>query len=296
MNQTNPKDEQLEQISTPPPSSSSEVVEPRYDGVQPGRSLHRTHATPNSASIALLAGSGITAGTTSALVAHILHLIRDATVSSDPQVWMHQAKIKDYDPCYDGCEDCADPEYSYRACLKTAAIESGDPNVTCDGTKIWFWLYRYPPACLSVRGEYYRNIALEKLKRNYKDQLAVLLLTIIGGLVGGVIIHGLWRCCTFRMKQRTEVREKGNDGLPGGVTGKGKRSFSECHDRGGCGGYWGYGGSSCEDAHHLKCDPCTDASCQPPPAELFRSRVRPEDLTGLRERDPPRDNALWLPA
>src|SRR5204862_392685 len=70
--------------------------------------------------LALLAGSGITAGTTYALVKHVQHLIATAQVSSDPSVWIQKARDDGYGACYNGCDDCQDVSFAYNACEKTA--------------------------------------------------------------------------------------------------------------------------------------------------------------------------------
>ncbi|KAI3322153.1 hypothetical protein HD806DRAFT_139279 [Xylariaceae sp. AK1471] len=155
--------------------------------------------------LALLVGSAITTGTTYALVVRVSKLIRNAKVSSDPAVWMNQVRIRDYDPCYLGCDDCTDTEYSYKACIRTASIQTGNPNITCDGTKIWNWADRYPIACLSARGEHYRNIKLEALKQDYRNQLAIIILTVLGGLVGGMIVYAYWMHKTAKMRERAQA-------------------------------------------------------------------------------------------
>src|SRR6187402_929279 len=70
--------------------------------------------------VAILVGAGITAGTTYALVKHVQHLIATASVSSDPTVWIHQARTDGYEACYNGCNDCHDINFPYNACQKTA--------------------------------------------------------------------------------------------------------------------------------------------------------------------------------
>ncbi|GAW14366.1 hypothetical protein ANO14919_037680 [Xylariales sp. No.14919] len=256
----------------------------------------------------LLSGSVITAGFASTCFVPLLIAI--GNVSSNPQVWMNQTRIEDYEPCYEGCNDCSDPELSYKACLRTAAIESGDPNITCDGTKIWFWLDRYPPACLRVRGEHYRNIALKKMEQDIK--LRSIILAITFGLIGAKIAYQVWK---YRMKRRAEAREGHwpgwrlrertthrcrsvkrvtiglltmlsgrasarmcikHGGIANELLKNGNESiwvhvhsaFGECYDRRECHRYWDCGDSSCEGSPSLKCDPCTDASCRPPSAEL----------------------------
>jgi hypothetical protein len=155
--------------------------------------------------LALLIGSAITTGTTYALVVRVSQLVRNAKVPSDPEVWMNQARTEDYDPCYLGCAYCTDTEYSYNACLRTASILSGDPSITCDGTRIWNWMDRYPVACLTARGEHYRNVKLEALKQDYRNQLAIITLTVLGGLIGGLVVYAYWMRKTAKMRERAQA-------------------------------------------------------------------------------------------
>ncbi|KAI1076940.1 hypothetical protein F5B20DRAFT_593576 [Whalleya microplaca] len=152
--------------------------------------------------LAIFVGICITAGTTFLLVKHVQHLVANATVSSDSSAWMHEAKTKDYDPCYLGCDDCDDPDFAYDACVRTSTIKLDNTNIVCDGRKIWNWADRYPEACLSARGKYYRDEALETLKQNYRNQLAIIILTILGGVVGGWVIYRLMTTATAKRRAR----------------------------------------------------------------------------------------------
>lgn len=143
--------------------------------------------------LAVLVGSGITAGTTYALVARVQHLIATAAVSSDQTVWMAEARAKAYEPCYLGCSDCGDPSYAFNGCLKTST--AGVAGVLCDGNLMWNWRDsdRYPPECLRALGQQYQADALNSLKQSYRNQLAIITLTVLGGVAGGFLVWWAWR-------------------------------------------------------------------------------------------------------
>jgi len=90
----------------------------------------------------LLVGGGIFAGTTYALVVRVQWLMATATVSSDPNVWMQEARTKAYDVCYFSCTDnCNDVNYAWNACARTALANV--TGIQCDGAKMWNWV-RFP--------------------------------------------------------------------------------------------------------------------------------------------------------
>lgn len=140
--------------------------------------------------LAILVGASITAGTTYALVKHIQHLIVTARVSSDPQIWIHKARDDGYGACYNGCEDCHDMDFAYNACQKTA--RAFVPGIDCNGTRMWNWLNRYPIECLEALGAIYKAEALTRKKQSYRNQLAVIILTILAGVIGAFVVYKLW--------------------------------------------------------------------------------------------------------
>ncbi|KAI1498709.1 hypothetical protein F5X99DRAFT_392378 [Biscogniauxia marginata] len=154
--------------------------------------------------LATLVGGGITAGTTYSLVRHVIHLVENAKVSSDPHVWMQESRTSDYDPCYLGCDDCADPSFAYNACVRTSEIHIKDLSVVCDARRIWNWIDRYPAECLLARGEYYREAALEGLKQSYRNQLAVISLTVLAGIFGAWVVCRVWTAITAKNRRRAE--------------------------------------------------------------------------------------------
>ncbi|KAK0115518.1 hypothetical protein ONS95_000204 [Cadophora gregata] len=139
---------------------------------------------------AILAGSAITAGTTYALVKHVQHLIANAQVSSNPSVWIQKAREDGYGACYDGCDDCHDVNFAYDACEKTARAIV--PGINCNGILMWNWADRYPMECLKALGVIYKAEALTRRKQTYRNQLAVIILTVLAGVLGAVLIYYLW--------------------------------------------------------------------------------------------------------
>lgn len=152
--------------------------------------------------IGLLVGAAITGGTTYALVARVQNLIANAAVDGDLVRWKQAARTQVYDACYHGCNDCSDPEYAYNACQKTARVDI--KGVVCDGNKMWNWAAadRYPERCLAAVGRLLMGEELERLKQSYRNQLAIIILTVLGGVLGGVVTYLLWRRLTTSKKQR----------------------------------------------------------------------------------------------
>ncbi|KAH7319426.1 hypothetical protein BKA65DRAFT_102110 [Rhexocercosporidium sp. MPI-PUGE-AT-0058] len=140
--------------------------------------------------LALLVGAAITAGTTYALVKHVQHLIANAQVSSDPSVWRNKARDDGYGACYNGCVNCHDVSFAYNACEKTARAIV--PGINCNGTSMWNWVNRYPTECLEALGVIYKAEALTRRKQTYRNQLAVIILTVIAGVLGATVIYRLW--------------------------------------------------------------------------------------------------------
>src|SRR5271170_7273346 len=154
--------------------------------------------------VAVLIGASITAFTTFALVRHVQHEIANAKVSSDPNKWIQIARTEVYDACYYGCNDCYDTDWAYNACKMTA--RANVTGVICDGNLMWNWAARYPTECLKAVGEFYKADALSKLKQTYRNQLAVIILTVLAGIIGAVITCKIWSCTAARCQARARSR------------------------------------------------------------------------------------------
>lgn len=167
--------------------SSAQRSPPRQTSLsQKLKSLLPALQTP----LAILMGAGIIAGTTYALVKRVQHLIAHAQVTSDPSVWVRKASDDGYGACYNGCDDCHDLSFALRACEKTARAVV--PGIDCDGARMWNWRDRYPRACLEVLGAIYKAEALAAKKQTYRNQLAVVILTVLAGLGGAYATYRLW--------------------------------------------------------------------------------------------------------
>jgi hypothetical protein len=154
--------------------------------------------------VAVLIGAGITVFTTFALVRHVQHEIANAKVSSDPGEWIQIARTDAYDACYYGCNDCYDTSWAYNSCKMTA--RANVTGVICDGNLMWNWAKRYPVECVKAVGEIYKAEALRKLKQTYRNQLAVIILTVLAGIIGGVITCKIWSCTAARCQARARSR------------------------------------------------------------------------------------------
>ncbi|KAH9906856.1 hypothetical protein F4778DRAFT_800817 [Xylariomycetidae sp. FL2044] len=150
--------------------------------------------------LALMVGIAITTSTTWALATWVQRLVDNARIPADPQRWMQEARAKDWDPCYQGCDDCDDPSYAWDACVRTALVGAVD----CDARNTWNWADRYPEACLLGRGAQYRERALEDLRQSYRDRLAIILLTVLAGVLGGCAVYALWKRATAGNRARAE--------------------------------------------------------------------------------------------
>jgi hypothetical protein len=157
--------------------------------------------------MAILVGCAITAGTTYALVNRVQHLIAAASVDPNPNTWIQAAQTQAYDACYLGCSDCGNPSYAYDACAKTA--QANVTGIICDGNRMWNWKDRYPPECLAAVGEILKADALAAQQQTYRNQLAIIILTVLGGVVGGWITYKLWKRCTERRPRIAEVTREG---------------------------------------------------------------------------------------
>jgi hypothetical protein len=172
----------------------------------------------------IIAGCGITAGTTYALVRWVQHLIATAKVNGDPVVWMQDARTKAYDACYYGCNDCSDPSWAYNACNMTS--KAIVPGMTCDGNKMWNWVERYPLECLHAVGEFYKADALKRLKQSYRNRLAIIILTILAGVVGTIIVYMLWKKAATSLKEKARVARENSLVWP-----TKKHNFSEVNEK-----------------------------------------------------------------
>jgi hypothetical protein len=157
--------------------------------------------------VAVLTGASIAAFTTFALVRHVQHEIANAQVNSDPGKWTQIARTEAYDACYYGCNDCDDTDWAYNACKMTA--RANVTGVICDGNLMWNWAARYPTECLKAVGEFYKAGALSKLKQTYRNQLAVIILTVLIGIIGAVITYKIWNCTAERCQARARGRSAG---------------------------------------------------------------------------------------
>jgi hypothetical protein len=157
--------------------------------------------------VAILAGCGITASTTYALVRHVQHLISSVTVNADPLVWMQEARTNAYDACYFGCDDCGDHNWAYNACARTA--KANVTGVLCDGNRMWNFKDRYPLECLHAVGEFYKADALHKLKKSNKNLLALIILTVLAGILGAWVILKYLRIAAVQYEEKAfEARSK----------------------------------------------------------------------------------------
>lgn len=144
--------------------------------------------------IAFVIGAAITAGTTYALVKRVQNLLANSYVDPSPATWSSAARTQVYDRCYLGCpDDCSNPRYAFNACQRTVSLPGN-----CDANKMWNWAERYPEACLAAMGDVLRDRALEGLRQSYRNQLAIIILTVLGGVVGGVIAYRLMKQCVVK--------------------------------------------------------------------------------------------------
>lgn len=168
-------------------------------------------ALPNIGLIlSLLVGAGITAGTTYALALRVEHQVNNARVDSDPQVWMQKARNV-YDRCYNGCGDVDDSRCTWDNCEQTRSISLVTNETTvgsCDANKMWNWAApaRYPDPCLRGLGEQIRHNALEELKGGLRAQWAIIILTLLGGLLGGLLVWKLWKKMMAKWRRRAQQK------------------------------------------------------------------------------------------
>jgi len=156
--------------------------------------------------LALIVGAGIMGGATYAVVARVQNLIANAAVDGDLASWKRKARVDVYDACYLGCTSCNDPEFAFKACKTTAqAIVKG---INCDGNQMWNWAAedRYPDKCLTAVAGILMGDALERLKQSYRSQLGLIALTLIGGLIAGVLAYKLIRMATMSKAERHAAR------------------------------------------------------------------------------------------
>ena len=203
---------------TPPPFPPVGYTSTGYDnGEQPSdepeaQSWRDRHPSlPRFAlPVALFVGIAITAGTTYALVAWVQRLQANASVDSDMTKWKSNARDNVYNACYLGCDDCADPDYAFNACQKTAQAKV--KGVVCDGNLMWNWRSeaKFPDSCLAAVGQILQGDALNELKQSYKNRLAMIILTVLAGIIGGAITFFLVR----RFSRSKSAREAAKTGQP----------------------------------------------------------------------------------
>ncbi|KAK0727774.1 hypothetical protein B0T26DRAFT_672399 [Lasiosphaeria miniovina] len=114
------------------------------------------------------------------------------------------ARSQVYDACYHGCaNDCDDPNFACNACQRT--MQAG---AACDGNKMWNWkdADRYPASCLTTIARNMMGDALEQLKKSYRNQYALIVLTVLGGVLGAVITYIVWRRLTMTKAERREQK------------------------------------------------------------------------------------------
>lgn len=142
---------------------------------------------------ALIVGIAITASSTYALVAWVQRLQANASVDSDISKWKAAARDEVYNACYFGCDDCADPSFAFNACQKTAQAKV--KGLVCDGNLMWNWRGddKFPDSCLVEVGKILMGDALQDLKSSYRNRLAMIILTVLAGVVGGAITFFLVR-------------------------------------------------------------------------------------------------------
>lgn len=107
---------------------------------------------------------------------------------NDPVYWMDVARAEAYGACYNGCTDCDDAEFAFKACKKTAQVEV--KGVICDANKIWNWKERYPEVCLKKLGEKMRG---EGVKHPMGFQAALLIADILVGLFVGIGMYRIFQ-------------------------------------------------------------------------------------------------------
>jgi hypothetical protein len=91
-------------------------------------------------------------------ILYVNHLLNTAQVPQSAEHWIQIARNKAYGLCYDGCYDCIDVDSIEKACHMTTKVTVS--GVTCDASKIWTWVNRYPIECLEAVGEIYKADAL----------------------------------------------------------------------------------------------------------------------------------------
>ncbi|KFY22679.1 hypothetical protein V493_06414 [Pseudogymnoascus sp. VKM F-4281 (FW-2241)] len=145
--------------------------------------------------LAILIGCAITAGTTYALARDIQRGIANSSGAV-------------YDACYYGCNGCKNPRYDYVACAKTAEVNI--TGVICDGNIMWNWKDRYPVACLEAMADIYKRSMFRNAKREHLQRLAILVLIVLAGIVGGAITQGVfWYWVkAHRKKKAIKARQK----------------------------------------------------------------------------------------
>ncbi|KAK3374584.1 hypothetical protein B0H63DRAFT_548822 [Podospora didyma] len=138
--------------------------------------------------LAIILGIALTAGTTYLVARHVIKLRAKATVDSNPATWKLKARQRVYDACYPGC--------------------NGDilaDGVECSANKIWNWAERYPDICLAALGETYRVKDLEEERRKPLGRIALVILTVLVGVLDGSAVSWGWKRATARCARYEEA-------------------------------------------------------------------------------------------
>jgi hypothetical protein len=79
---------------------------------------------------------------------------------------------------------------------------------------MWNWEDRYPTICLEALGEIYKAEALVKLKKSYRNQLALIILTVLAGLVGAWVMYKWIWPCWFPIRAATPTWPRSSSAYP----------------------------------------------------------------------------------
>lgn len=167
--------------------------------------------------LVILVGCAITGSSTYALARDVQQKIakyRENINTVYREQWIQLARLK-YDVCYDGCKDCDEPSYTYKACAETANIKVA--GVICDANVMRNWEDRYPTACLEGLAAIYKRNALKRVKRDYRAAFILVVLNVIAGICGGALAYSIFWCCVdgFRSKSTLQTNER-NSASPRG--------------------------------------------------------------------------------
>lgn len=139
---------------------------------------------------------------------------RDTQNTENRGKWIQLARLK-YDVCYDGCKDCDEPSYTYKACAETAKIKVS--GVICDANVMRDWEDRYPTVCLESLAAIYKRNDIKREKRVDSFMFVFVIFNILAGICGGALAYGIFWCCVdgFRSKSTLQMNER-NSASPRG--------------------------------------------------------------------------------